>query len=64
MRTMKSSVMYKNKFMMGDITLRRLLMIPCDMFLRDHCSNTRSIDMLGSVRVRVDSIGDELLQLW
>ena len=64
MRTMKSSVMYKNKFMMGDITLRRLLMIPCDMFLRDHWSNTRSIDMLGSVRVRVDSIGDKLLQLW
>ena len=45
-RTMRSSVMYKNKFRMVDMTLRRVLRILCGMFLRVHLRINRSIDLL------------------
>ena len=35
-------------------------MNPCEIFLRDHLSNTRSIALLGSVRGRVGGLGDAL----
>ena len=35
-------------------------MIPCEVFLRDHLSNTRSISMLGSGRGKIDVLGDAL----
>ena len=44
--------------------LRRILIIQYEMILRDYLRNTRSIDILGSNRGRVDDLGDELFQLW
>ena len=35
-------------------------MIPCEIFLRNHLRDTRSIDLIGSVRGRVSGLGDEL----
>ena len=35
-RTMMSSFMYRSNFSMGDMILRRVLMIPCEVFLRVH----------------------------
>ena len=52
--------MCKNKLIMGEMTLRRILMIPCDMFWRTHLRNIRSIDLLGSSRGIVDSHGDAI----
>ena len=59
-RTMRSSVMYKSPFRVGEIIFRRLLMIFCDMSLRDHLKNTMNIDLFGSVNGRADGLGDEL----
>ena len=59
-RTMRISVMYKSKLRMWDMTLRILLVIPSEMFLRYHLRSTRGIDLLGSVRNRVD-LRDEAL---
>ena len=56
-RTTMFSVMYKSKFRMRDTNLRRVLIIPCEMFLRYHLSNTRSIATIFNVRGRVDDIG-------
>ena len=57
-RTTRSIVMHKNKFRMGGRILRRVLMIPCEQFLRYHLKNTRSVDMLEIIRGRVDGLGD------
>ena len=35
LRTMGISVMHKRKFRKGDMILMRVLMIPCEMVLRD-----------------------------
>ena len=43
MRNMKSSIIRKNKLIMGDITLRKILMILCGMFRRTHLSSIRKI---------------------
>ena len=52
--TIMSSVMYKNKFrIVGAGVLRRVLMIPCEMFLRYHLSSTRIVSLIGSGRGRV-----------
>ena len=50
--------------MMGEMTLTRVLIIPCDMFLRLHSRSTRRIFLVGSGRVIVDGRGDALLQFW
>ena len=63
-RAMSSIVMYKSKFNMGGIILIRVLIIPFEMLLRSHLRNTRSIDLLGSCRGRVDFLRGALLQLW
>ena len=59
-RNIWSSAKYKSKLMMGDMTHRRVIMIQCEMFLRYHLRSTRGIDLLGSVRNRVD-LRDEAL---
>ena len=53
--------MYKSEFRLGGIILRRELMIPFYMLLRDHFINTKIIDLLFSVRRRVDGLG---VALW
>ena len=58
------SIMYKSKFRMGNMILRRVIMIPCEMFFWDHLRNTRIISLIGSGRGRVGGLGDVLLQLW
>ena len=59
-RTMMSSVMYKSKFRMRYMILRKVLVITCEMFLGDHLRNTRIIDLLGSGRGIFGGLGDEL----
>ena len=56
-RNMMSRVMYKSKFMMGNMILRRVLMIPCGIFLRDHVRNIRRIALIGICRGRVGGLG-------
>ena len=58
-RTIMSRVMHKSKYRIGKI-IRRVLMIPCEMFLKDHLRNTRSIALLDSVRVRIGGLRDEI----
>ena len=52
--------MYNSKLRMGDMTLMRVLMIPCNMLLRSNLRSTRIISLIGSGRgrgrVRVDGI--------
>ena len=62
-RTIMISVMYKSKFRMMEMTLRRVLMTPCEMFLSSHLRNTRRISLLGSGRGRFDGLGDALRKL-
>ena len=52
--------MYKSKFSMWEMILRRFLMIKFEVFLRYHLSNTRNISMIVSVRGRVDGLGNAL----
>ena len=59
-RAMMSRVMYKSNFIIGNMIIRKVFMIPCDMFLRSHLINTRSISILRSGRGRVCGLGDEL----
>ena len=58
--TMRSGVMYKSKFIIGDMTLMRFLMIQCEMFLRDHLRSTSGIYLVGSGRVRSDGCVDAI----
>ena len=57
------SVMYKNKLKTRKKILRRLLMMPCWVFLRSHLRNARRIAILDSGRSRVGGLGNSLLQL-
>ena len=59
-RTMMISVMYKSKSRMGDMTLRRFLMIKCEMFLRENLRSTSRTALLSSGRGIVYGLGDEL----
>ena len=60
LRTMMSSVMYKSKFRMRVMILRRVLVVFCEMFFRVHSRNIGSIFLLGSGRGRVDGLGGAL----
>ena len=60
MRTTMSGVICKNKSRMGDTTLRRILMIPCDILWNNQLKSIRSIAILGNSRGRVDGRGDTL----
>ena len=62
-RTMRISFMYKSKCRIGGMNLGRVLIIPCEMFLIEQFRNTIIISLLGSVRGRVDDIGDSICQL-
>ena len=55
-----SSAMYKSKFRVGDMVLGRILMVPFEMFLRNHLRNTISISLLGSGIGRADGLGGAL----
>ena len=57
---MSSTVVYNSKFSMGYMTLRRFLVIPCKIFLRDHLRNTMIIDILVSISGSVDGLGGVL----
>ena len=57
MRNMMRSIMCKSVFRRGEKILSRVLMMPCAVFLRAHLRSTRSIDLLGSGRGRVDVLG-------
>ena len=52
--------MYKSKFRMRGIILRRFIIIPFVIFFRGHLRDTRIISLLGSGRGKFDGIGDEL----
>ena len=54
---MMISVIYKIKFRMGDIILRRVLIRSCGVFLWDRMSNTSIIVLLGSGRGVVGGLG-------
>ena len=54
---MMSSVMYTSKFSMGDIIIRIVLMIPCEMFMMARSRSISSIAKLGSGGGRVDGCG-------
>ena len=60
LRTMGISVIYNIKFRKGNMILGRVLIIPCEILLRDQLRNTRSIDLLVSGRGRVDGLEDAL----
>ena len=53
------SGMCKSKLSIGK-RMMRFLMMPCEILLRDHLSNTRIIDLLGSVRVSIGVLVDVL----
>ena len=55
-----SRVMCKSNLRMGEKILRRVLMMPCAVFLRSHLRSARSIALLGSGRGRVGGIWDAL----
>ena len=57
---MVRSVMCKSILRMGEIFLRAFRMIPCAVFFRAHLRSARSIALIGSVRGRVDVLGDAL----
>ena len=57
---MNGSIIYKSKLIMGYMTLSRVLIIPCEIFLRAHLITTRIIYLLGSSRSIVDGLGDAL----
>ena len=58
--TMRSSVTFKNKLVMGDIDLRTIIMIPCEIFFRTHLSCISIISLIGSMRSIVDGHGGTL----
>ena len=51
---MRSSVLFKNKLIIGSMTLSRILMMPCEIFWRKYFSSISSIALVGSSRVIVD----------
>ena len=44
----------KNKLIMEDMTLMRILMIPCEMFCITHIRSSRIIALIGNSRIRFD----------
>ena len=55
-----SIAMHIIKLKMGGGGLRRVLVIPCEVFLGDYLRSTRSIAIIGIGRGRVGSLGDAL----
>ena len=63
-KTMVRSVMCEINLRMGENILRRVLVMPFEVLLRDQLGGTRSIVLLISGRGRVDVLGDSLWQFW
>ena len=63
-RTISSSLIYNGDFRMGDMVLRRDLIMQCEMLLISNLRNISRIDIIVSGRVRIGDLGDVLLQLW
>ena len=59
-RTMRSSVIYKSKLRMGDMTHSIFLVIPFEIFFRDHLRSNRIIYLLVIGRVIVYGRGYSL----
>ena len=59
-RTMRNIAMCKNKLRIWDMDLKRILMIPCEMFLRTHLISTSIIDLLVSSMGKFDGLGNTL----
>ena len=59
-RTMISIVMYKSKFRVGDMILRRVLVMLFEIFFRTHLINISIVALLGICRGRVGGLGDAL----
>ena len=55
-----SIVIYNSKVRMDNMILSRVLVIPCEVFLRDHLVNIRRISLLGSARGVVGVLEDAL----
>ena len=60
---MVSNLMYNSIFNMGDMILRRVLIISCEIFLRTHLRDTSRISLLGSGMSRVGDLGDAIFKL-
>ena len=58
--TVIRSVMCEIHFRMRENILKRVLMMPCAVFLRSHLMGARIIALLGSGRGTVDGRGDSL----
>ena len=63
-RTMNDSLICKNRFRMGYMTLSRVIIISCEMLCRTHFSSISIITLICSSRVRVDGRGGVLLLVW
>ena len=63
-RIMSRSVIYKNKFRMGYMDLRRILRISCEVFWNIYLKSIRVVDSLGGSRGRYDGLGGAILLLW
>ena len=59
-RTMRNIAMCKNKLRIWDMDLKRILMIPCEMFLRTHLISTSIIDLLVSSMGKFYGLGNTL----
>ena len=57
---MNRSVMSKSKLRMGEKILRRVFMMPCAVFFRDHLRSDKIISLPGNGRSRVDGLRDAL----
>ena len=62
-RNMMISIMYNGNFMMRNMILSWVRLIPCEMFLRSHLRNTNSIYLLGSGRSIVGGLVDLFLKI-
>ena len=59
-KTMMRSVMCKSNLRIGKNILMGILMITCEMFLRNHLMSARIIALIDSSRGRFDSLGDSI----
>ena len=60
LRTIRSSVICKNKSRIGDMTVRRVLMIPCKIFWRIQLKGISIIDFLGINRGGINGHGNAI----
>ena len=61
--TIRSSVMWNNKWILFVMTLSKILVIPCDMFCRIKLNSIMVIVLIGIFWGKVDGHGDVILLL-